>query len=259
MEDSHTMGLFQAFNRAMPVVLPPSRLRKIPTIALISWLHNEIDNIKRIRAANARIEQEANGAVLAPIETLIHNKGSALKEITSDLLVMELLERISADREVRSELKDIKSLFNDSIAGLREFITKELKAIQKDQLDYLIMLSDQIKAIQINPVTAIPISSAPKKHRKMVLLVCLKKNQFNEVAGDFEDIFDLRLWNQDEAIEKLKSLSSNAYKIFGMTDFMSHSFTEAINSVNHDAFIPFTGGVTTLKNNLRKLASELNN
>ncbi len=192
---------------------------------------------------------------------------------TAAYLHLKELHRLDALEEfaTRPEPKCVSSLSDVELASellgrLAKLLSPVLKPIVQDSVNESLatafsqnMLDNAAKSAMATYLQSLNASASvpprqtldKKKKKKMVVLVGLKPNQYNDVQEEFGRFFDLRLWNaESNPMTQLKSLSANAFKIIGLVDFMSHDQTEAICSVNEPAYIRSSGGITTVKRHL---------
>jgi hypothetical protein len=196
-------------------LLPEDRRRNITTMSLVPWLQDSLALRKsREQAASEKIEVANNRNIT---------------EIPVDELVQRIIAGITPHLEkiVTEKLSSakIQSAMDSAMNSYLKELTGGMNAIGKKA------------AVE-----------ASRHERKKIVLVNLLASQYEEVKSEYHELFDLILWcDKDDSYTSLRTHASNAYRIFGMTDFMRHSVDKFLATHAKERYVRFTGGVSTLK------------
>lgn len=204
----------QAIRKAQGILVE-GRRRDIITIGMVPWLEAAVRDRQAIEAeASRKADLERNRTVT---------------DMPVDLLLQKLIAGITPHIE--------------QIVSKQLSAAKIQSAMDSAMATYLKELTGGMTAIGKKAALA-----ASKSERKKIVLVNLLNSQFNEIESEFKELFDFVLWcDKDDSYTTLKTHTANAYRIFGMTDFMRHSVDKFLSVNAKERYIRFTGGVSTLK------------
>lgn len=196
-------------------LLPADRRRNITTLSLVPWLKESVAAVQ-------------NKQVLATKNSEVE-KAKTITEIPVDDLVQRIIKGLTPHLEkiVTEKLSSakIQSAMDSAMNSYLKELTGGMSAIGKKA------------AVE-----------ASRSERKKVVLVNLLASQYEEVKSEYHELFDLVLWcDKDDSYTSLRTHASNAYRIFGMTDFMRHSVDKFLATHAKERYVRFTGGVSTLK------------
>ncbi len=211
LKQNPSKSVLQAINSVQDNVLLPFRCRIIVSRQSIPWIDEELDKLK---------SKEHNEAI-----------NLELSKIPFEKIVSELINRF-----------DIK---------MQDYLLNIEKNIENKVIDRINNLENKIMRADTPalPSTAKPYVSNAKKRK--VIIVGLLNNQFNEIKKDYKTLIDLKLWNTDSSIPKLKSMITYADNVIMLTNFVSHEVDNII-KITTKNFTRVTGGLSTIREELNK-------
>lgn len=167
--------------------------------------------------------------ILAATPAVIGPKTPASLDSAIEALATALVGRIS-------------EVVEDKVGSLVESIVSRQVASSIDKLTQTLTKPDPVPAV---------VASLPK------VLVCgLLAGQQTMIQKEFSDCFDLRFVNTDANPSEWKSRAAHSDRVFVMTSFISHSHTQAIESVGVKPTL-VSNGMTSLRDALTKYYTEV--